>query len=148
VTGAPQLPPASNPALLPVLATVVYVAGVVAVWGGLSLLLDRDVVDYPDAGPLLGPAMAATGAVVTLLVLLRTRRARSPWPGAVVAVLGSGIGMLAAAGIGYGPVAVPHFLISPFVPAAAVLSGVIVVGTWALRPTSDRLPPAAESFDR
>jgi len=148
VTGAPQLPPAPNPALLPVLATVVYVAGVVGVWGGLSLLLDRDVVDYADAGPLLGPAMVATAAVVTLLVLLRTRGARGPWLGAVVAVVGSGFGMLAAAGIGYGLEAVPHFAISPFVPAAAVLSGVIVVGTWAVRPTSDHRPPTAESFDR
>ena len=144
----PRLPPPPNPALLPVLAAVVYVAGLVALWGLLSLLLDRDVVDYPDAGPLLGPAMAAIAAVVTLLVLLRNRRARGPWLGAVAAILFSGLGMLAAAGVGYGPVAVPHFAISPFILAAAVLSGVIVLGTWALRPSPRGLPPSAESFDR
>jgi hypothetical protein len=120
--------------VLPALAAVVYVAAVVALWGMLSLLLDREVVDYPDAGPLLGPAMAAAAAVVTWLALLRTRRSRSPWPGALAAVALAGIAMLLVAAVGYGPAAVPHFAISPFVLGAAALAGATVLATWAIHP--------------
>jgi hypothetical protein len=117
-----------------VLATVVYIAAVVALWGVMSLLLDREVVDYPDAGPLLGPGMAASAAVVTWLTLLRTRRSRSPWPGAVAAVLLAAAAMLVVATLGYGPVAAGHFAISPFVLGAAALSGITVLATWAIHP--------------
>lgn len=134
MSGQPQLPPPRNSAVLPALAAVVYVAAVVALWGMLSLLLDREVVDYPDAGPLLGPAMAAAAAVVTWLALLRTRRSRSPWPGAVAAVVLSALAMLLIAAVGYGAAAVPHFAISPFVLAAAALSGATVLATWAIHP--------------
>ena len=122
----PHLPPPPNPALLPVLATVVYLAAVAALWGVLSLLLDRDVVDYPDAGPLLGPGMAVAAGVVTWIALVATRRTRSSWAGAVLAVPLAAAGMLVVALLGYGPVAVPHFAISPFVLAAAALSGITV----------------------
>lgn len=135
MTGAPrQLPPRSSSALLPVLAAVTYLAALVALWGFMSLILDRDVIDYPDANTLLGPAMAAIAVIVTGIVLLRTRRARSPWAGAVAAFFGSGAGMLVVALIGYGPVAVPHFAISPFIVGAAALSAVTVVATWAVHP--------------
>lgn len=130
----PQLPPPPNPAMLPALAAVVYVAAVVALWGLLSLLLNREVVDYPDAGPLLGPAMVAAAGVVTWLALLRTRRSRSPWPGTVVALLLSLAAMLLVAVLGYGLVAAPHFLLGPFVPGAAALSGLTVLVTWAINP--------------
>jgi len=129
----PHLPPPPNPALLPLLATVVYLAAVVALWGVLSLLLDRDVVDYPDAGPLLGPAMAASAGVVTWIALVRTRRARSPWLGTALAVLGAAAGMLVVSALGYGLVAAPHFALSPFVLAAAALSGITVLSVWGIR---------------
>ncbi len=134
----PQLPPPSNPALLPVLAAVVYVAAVVAYWGLLSLALDREVVDYPDAGPLLGPAMAVAAGVVTWVALLRTSRARSPWPGSLAALAGSLAAMLAVAAVGYAPVAAPHFLLSPFVLGAAALAGITVLAMWAIRLGNDR----------
>lgn len=129
-----QLPPPPNPALLPVLAAATYLAAVVALWGVLSLALDRDPVDYPDAGPLLGPGMVAAATVVTWLALLRTRRSRSPWPGTVLALVLSLAAMLLVALVGYGTAAVPHFLVGPFVPGAAALSGVTVLVVWALRP--------------
>ena len=129
----PHLPPPPNPALLPLLATVVYLAAVVALWGVVSLLLDRDVVDYPDAGPLLGPAMAAAAGLVTWAALWRTRRARSPWPGATLAVLGALAGMLVVSALGYGLVAAPHFALSPFVLSAAALSGITVLAVWGIR---------------
>lgn len=130
----PQLPPPPNPALYPVLAAVVFVATVVALWGILSLVLDREVVDYPDAGPLLGPAMVAVATVVTWLALVRSRAARSPWPWTALALVLSLAGMLLVALIGYGPPAVPHFLVGPFIPGAAALSAVTVLVSWALRP--------------
>ena len=130
----PQLPPPSNPRLLPVLAAVVYLAAVVAYWGLLSLALDREVVDYPDAGPLLGPAMAVAAGAVTWLALWRTRRSRSPWAGAVLAAVGSLAAMLLVAVVGYAPVAGAHFALSPFILGAAGLSGLTVVAAWALRP--------------
>ena len=133
MSGPPPLPPPPNPALLPVFATVVYVAAVVALWGTLSLLLDRDVVDYPDAGPLLGPGMVVAAGAVTLLVTARTLRARTSWAGTVAAVLLSLAGMLVVAAVGYGPLAVAHFALSPFVLAAAALSGIAVLAVRGIR---------------
>ena len=132
----PRLPPPPNPALLPVLATVVYLAAVAALWGVLSLLLDRDVVDYPDAGPLLGPAMAAAAVVVTWATLWRSRRSRSPWPAVLAATLLSAAAMLVVAAVGYAPVAALHFALGPFVPGAAVLAGITALVTWAGRARS------------
>ena len=130
----PQLPPPPNTALLPTLAAVVYVATIVALWGILSLVLDREVVDYPDAGPLLGPAMATGAVIVTWVTLLRTRRSRSPWPGAVIATALSLLAMLVVAAVGYAPVAAAHFALSPFVLGAAALAGATVLATWAIHP--------------
>ena len=134
----PQLPPPSNPALLPTLAAVVYLASVAAYWGLLSLGLDREVVDYPDAGPLLGPAMATGAAIVTWLALLRTRRSRSPWPGTIAALLVCLAVMLGVAAVGYAPSAALHFALSPFILGAAALSGLVVLATWAIRLGNDR----------
>ncbi|MFM9877191.1 MAG: DUF6121 family protein [Rhodoglobus sp.] len=134
-----QLPPPSNPALLPVLASVVYVAAVVAAWGLLSVVLDRDVIDYPDAGPLLGPAQAIAGGVVTWLVLWRR-------PGAVAVVIagfGSYLGVILVGAIGYTLnrgdatwmlLASAHFALSPFVVAAAALSAITVLAGRAVQP--------------
>jgi hypothetical protein len=131
----PQLPPPTNPALAPILGTVVYLAALIGVWGGLSLLLDRDVVDYPDAGPLLGPAMAVVACAVTWLVSWWVARKGHPLRGAVIAASGSYVGMLVVALIGHSTMAVAHFAISPFVIAAALLSPLVIVGTWALTRT-------------
>lgn len=150
----PQLPPPSNPAMLPVLATVTYVAAVVALWGILSLALNRDVVDLPLAGPLLGPGMVAVAAAITWLIAWRVRRAVL---GALVALVSTFVGMLVVAVIGYAPRCpdggdcyvgyadsafpfdlsplgiVVHFAISPFIAGAAVLAAFTVLATAALR---------------
>lgn len=133
----PQLPPPSSPVLLPTLAAVVFLAAVVAYWGILSLALDREVVDYPDASPLLGPAMATAAVIVTWLALLRTRRSRSPWPGTAAALVVSLVVMLGVAAVGYAPVAAGHFALSPFILGAAALAGVTVLATWAIRVGGD-----------
>lgn len=152
----PQLPPPSNQAMLPVLATVMYVAAVVALWGILSLLLNRDVIDLPLAGPLLGPTMAAVAAVITWLLSWRAKR---PVIGAFVALVSTWLGMLIVAAIGYNPTCptdepcyigaadgvgpsllnfspldtAVHFALSPFVAGAAVLSAFTVLAVAALR---------------
>lgn len=121
-------PRSKTPLLWVVLATATYLALVIAFWGFLSLGLDRDVVEYPDAGPLLGPAMAASATLVTGLVIWRVRS----WAGIPIALLGSLLAMLLVAAVGYtgGLVVttVAHFVISPFVIGAAILSGITVLG--------------------
>ena len=136
MSGAPQhLPPPSSPALLPVLAAVTYLAALIAVWGVTSLLLDREVVDYPDAGPLLGPALAAVASVVTWAALWRTSRARS-WSWVAAAPAASYVLMLLVASAGYAItrsdagwflLAAGHLAVSPFVLEAAILSGLTVL---------------------
>ena len=129
-----QLPPPSNPAVPPVLAAVVYLALVVATWGFMSLALDREVIDYADAGPLLGPTMAVSAGLVTFFAL-RSRSVRV-WAAALVAASGSYLAMIAVAGIGYSVtrsdatwmlLSAAHAALSPFVAAAAGLSALVVV---------------------
>jgi len=126
-----NLPPAPNPALLPILATVTYLAALVALWGVTSLLLDRDPVDYRDAGPLLGPAMVAAACVVTWASLWRITRTQL-WSWVLVALAGSFVAMLLVGAVGYAMtrsdaawlvLAAGHFALSPFVLGAALLSG-------------------------
>ncbi|WP_100343555.1 DUF6121 family protein [Compostimonas suwonensis] len=52
-----------------------YGALLVAAFGILSLLTDRDVIDDPDAGPLVGPVMTVAAILFVLLVLVRVGRA-------------------------------------------------------------------------
>lgn len=153
----PQLPPPSNPAMLPVLATVTYVAAVVALWGILSLLLNRNVIDFALLSPLLGPSMVVVAAVITWLISWRAKR---PVLGAVIALVASWLGMIVVAVIGFAPEGCPtgevcyigwadslgaspfgltpldialHFALSPFVAGAAVLSAFAVLAVAALR---------------
>lgn len=136
-----QLPPPANPALLPVLTTVTYLATVVAASGIISLLLDRDVIDYPDAGPLLGVAMAVAAGVVTWLGCRRAARSASPWLPAAVTAIGAYLAIIVVGAVGYTVIrgegawlllASAHFALSPFVVAAAVLAFLAVVATHAL----------------
>lgn len=132
-------PPPSNPVMLPLMGAVVGLAAIVALWGILSLALDRDPIDYPDAGPLLGPTMVAAATVVMWLVAWRVRR---PWVAMLLAFTGSLLAMLVVAGVGYGLTrgslewmlrAPAHFAIGPFVPGAAALSALVILGVRVLR---------------
>jgi hypothetical protein len=64
-------------AIVAVFAAVLYAALIVAAFGLISLVTNLDVISAPDAGPLLGPSMAAAAALVVfvlmLLLGLRTR---------------------------------------------------------------------------
>ncbi|NYF09629.1 hypothetical protein HDC94_000785 [Leifsonia sp. AK011] len=136
-----RVPPPADPRLLPVLVTVTYLAAVVAASGFLSLALDRDVIDYPDAGPLLGVVMVAAAGVVNWLGCSRSTRRANPWPGAFVTALFALVAISLVGAVGYALIrgslswmllASAHFALSPFTAAAAILAGLAVVATWAL----------------
>ena len=64
-------------ATLAAFATGLYVALLIAALGVLSLLLERDPIDDPDAGALAGPFACAVAAAVVLTGLL-VRALRTP----------------------------------------------------------------------
>ena len=119
----------------------------IALWGILSVIVDRDVVDYPDAGPLLGPAMAVSACAVTFASVMRATQAKSLWRHVVgTAVVTAAVTLLVAA-IGYSitrgsflwmPEAAVHFALRPFVPGAAVLSSVVVAASLAVTRRPDQ----------
>ena len=139
--------------LLPVLVAIVYGACIVAAWGLTSLATDTDVIRYPDAGPLLGPAMGGAAVLVTLGWLLRVRGGARLRGSAVLAAVTCWAAMLVVGGVGYMLTrAAPAWLLlfagdyaaSPYLLVPAVLSALAVLATRALTGRS----PAARSFDR
>jgi len=130
-----RLPPPPNPALARVLATITYLAALIALWGFTSLLLDRDVIVQSDAGPLLGPAMALAACVATWLSLARSGR-MALWVRALASAVFAFAGMLLVGAVGYALstgepgwllLFVANYAASPFVIGAALLSGVTVL---------------------
>ena len=136
-----ELPPPAQPRLLPVLVTVTYLACVIAASGFLSLLLDRDVIDYPDAGPLLGVVMVLAAGVVTWWGCSAVTRRSRPGLVALATAFGCFAAIVIAGAVGYTLIrgslswmilAAAHFGLSPFTAAAALLAGLAVVATKAL----------------
>ena len=127
-------------ATLAVFATALYAALLIAALGVLSVLLNRDVIDEPDAGPLAGPiAAGAAAAVVFVVLLVRARRSeRRAHDIAIGRALLAGIGSYVAYAVAGGvvvavadpyrfvPFAVAQ-LIGPFAAAAGILSVVVVL---------------------
>ena len=132
--------------LIALLAALSYPAFVIALWGVLSLLLNREVIDYPDAGPLLGPLAVVVGTGVTAGGLWRSwRGSRSPlltpasgFIAYLAMVIFAGLGYLVGGVRTVGALEVlAHFALSPFIAGAAVLSTLTVL-----------LVQLAQSFDR
>ena len=76
--------PNRYPIVLAVFAAITFFALVVCAFGFISLFTNLEVIDEPDAGPLVGPSMVAFALATVLISLLRraaTLRAR-PTPGA------------------------------------------------------------------
>ncbi len=139
--------------ILPALMAVVYGAALITTWGFTSLATDTDVIGEKDAGPLLGPAMAAGAILVTWGWLLRLRKAARVWGIAVLAAASSWFAMLVVGGLGYAVTRgeliwillfAGRYAPSPFLLLPAVLAAVVVAATRALTGRS----PGAKSFDR
>ena len=131
-----------------VFAAVLYAALIVAAFGLISLATNLDVINEPDAGPLVGPSMA-TAAVLLLLIMLLTLGLNTPPNKQRIAVgfaFATGIaayGIFIAAGAalhaaGDGqPFHVLTFgasmLFSPFVLACGVLAFLVALAySWVL----------------
>ena len=139
--------------IYPALMAVVYGASLIATWGFTSLALDADVIAEPDAGPLLGPAMAAGAILVTLAWLSRVRTAARTWGIPVLAAASAWFVMLLVGSLGYAATRgepawallfAGRYAASAFLLLPAVLAGVVVVIAAALVGRS----PEARSFDR
>lgn len=127
-------------ATLTVFATVLYGALLIAALGVLSVLLERDVINDADAGPLAGPiACLVAAAVVFTTLLVRAlrvpRHAHDIALGAVLLVgVGSYLGYAVAGGVvvaiadpyRFVPFVVEQ-LIGPFAAAAGILSAIVVL---------------------
>jgi hypothetical protein len=134
-------PPPPDPRLVPVLATVTWVAAVIALWGFTSLALDENPIEQDDAGPLLGPVMVAAGCIATLVAMLRARERPRGVGHAAAAAASVYTVMLVVGALGYTLVRadltwlvifVGAYALSPFVIGAAVLSAVGVYVVWAV----------------
>ena len=67
----PSGEPNRYPIVLAVFAGITFFALVVCAFGFISLFTDLEVIDEPDAGPLVGPSMVAFALAAVLLSLLR-----------------------------------------------------------------------------
>jgi len=152
----PHPAPRPNSPLLAVLATVLYVALVIAAFGFLSLFLGRDVISESDAGTLLGPAMVVGAAAVTCATLLRVAGKRTPWRSALAAAASTFIVMIAIGAVLYAwgrgeivwlVIYAVHQAASPFVISAALLSGLTVISLWAVSPRLEEQGRGIDRFD-
>lgn len=144
MTGSSESRP--NPAVVPVFATAAFLAGLVGLWGFTSLILNRDVIDYSDAGLLLGPSIAVTACVLTFFATMGARRSPTPLLYGALTVLVAFAVIVLAGAVGYSfvranfaviPAAALHFALSPFMVGAALLCGAVVAGAGLLtRPRS------------
>lgn len=136
-----ESPSPSDRTLAPLLAAGVQLALVVAGWGVVSLLFDRDVIPDPALGPLVGPIAVVVSGVITALGTRRAIASGHPWRSAVaasaVALLAMVVVMAVGSALGHGD---PAWLLlgassavtSPFIPLAALLVVLSVVGGWGL----------------
>ncbi len=108
--------------------------------GIVALLLNQDAIDYPDAGPILGPAMIAAGAVVVALAARSTARAHRPWFGALAGAVGAVAATIVVGAVGYAMVrgelawlvlAAGHFALSPLAVVTFVSAFVALTVAWS-----------------
>jgi hypothetical protein len=134
----PNAPAPLGRSTIVVMAAVLTVTLVVFAYGMISLVLDRDVIAEPDAGPLVGPIMVVTLLAVVLWFVIRRRpdrigaRVLSAGLGAVI--LGPAVGAVAYA-VGRGDFALfllffGGYVTSPFVLASGVIASVVVALAW------------------
>lgn len=76
----PSGEPNRYPIVLAIFAGITFFALVVCAFGFISLFTDLEVIDEPDAGPLVGPSMVAFALAAVLLSLLRRAAALRAHP--------------------------------------------------------------------
>ena len=117
-----------------IMAVVGNAALLVFAYGFISLIIDRDVIEEPDAGPLVGPAMVVTTCAVVLWFVLR-RKPRGLGLRALAAALGTVIAGPAVGAVVYGivrdeigvlPVFFGRNILSPFVLCSGLIAALIV----------------------
>jgi len=132
-----------NRGLPSVLIAVTYGALIIGAWGVTSLVLDEDVMRYPDAGPLLGPAMALGAMAATLGWVVGVRKGWGVGVCAVGAATSSWLAMLVVGAFGYmvtrgvlgwALLFAGQYAASAFVIVPAILAGLVVLVTGALSP--------------
>ena len=117
------------------MAVILTAALVIAVYGVIGLILNRDVIEEPDAGPLVGPLMAVAVCAVVLWFVLRSRSVRilgRTLTAALAAVVaGPLIGAIAYAVVRAEVFVIPvffgHYVVSPFVLSSGVIAGLVVL---------------------
>lgn len=121
------------------LVSIGYLACVIALWGMASLLTDTDPIAETDAGPLLGPAMAASSFLVTAIALWTLRRRTSLAGPAVAAAASAYVVMLVVGAVGYtfGTGELVQLVLFParhalsvYVLGTGALAGIAVVFLW------------------
>jgi hypothetical protein len=134
--------------LFAVLTAVLYLALVICAWGFISLLAGVDVVAQP-VGPLVAaliPAVSTAIVLVAVLFRMRDRQPRLAWLPAALSAASVYLGapLVAASVLAFDRVDAAAGLLffaervtGPFVPAAAVLAGVMVL----VAPLVRRIPP-------
>ena len=136
----PDPQPFSRGLSVAVMTTVLYGAVLVATYGIISVLADRDVVSEPDAGPLVGIAMTGTALVIMFFAMLgglRPDRARGI-PVARALVTGLGVYLLStlAGALMYAIVTgrlpafivfLGNYLLSPFVISSGVIATLFIL---------------------
>lgn len=128
-------PGLSQAILTAVLATVLYLALIICVWGFISLLTNTDVISE-QVGPLIGPVIAASATVIVFAGSLTQIRNGSGWLVPIVtaagvylapAIIGALIVVVSSADPAAGLLFFAARATSPYVPAAAILATVVVL---------------------
>ena len=110
--------------------TIFWAAVVFAVDGIIAIVVDRDPIEA-DVGPYYAIVALLLAAIVTWLSVATVLASDSPWLSALTATALVYLVLVATATpIGLGLVA--QQAASPFVIAAALLSGLTVVFSWSL----------------
>lgn len=138
--------------LTAIMATILFVALLVAVYGVISLATGLDLISDPDISPLVGPVMAAFACVVVFVSVLQSLRPRGgslrlPWARSITTaialyLLGPLLGALLVtidqADFFAGLLFFVHVATGPFIPASAVIAIPMVLFAPLLAASSNR----------
>ncbi len=131
----PRRPGLQQAVLIAVLATVLYLALLIFIWGFISLITNTDVINE-RVGPLVGPVIAAASTVLVFAGCMVQLRNQRGWlvPIVTAAAVYLGPPLIAALVVAFDRVDLVVGLLffaaratSPYVPAAAIIGGLLVL---------------------